>query len=97
MVGTNKVTTTSRIPTRGEVAIQEFLNTNLTPRLLRQRTARLLNSKHLLRNVLGLVLEDQTRFVEKVDEVGRDGSFPSLKSFPPSLLQRYIRLSTCKT
>ena len=97
MFGKGNASTASRNPTRGEIAIQELVNRDFKPQLLRQRAAQLLNSKQLLRNVLGLALEDQAKFVEKVDEVGRDGPFFSLESFPPSLLQRYIRLSTRKT
>ena len=96
MFGKGNASTASRNPTRGEIAIQELVNRDFKPQLLRQRAAQLLNSKQLLRNVLGLALEDQAKFVEKVDEVGRDGPFFSLESFPPSLLQRYIRLSTRK-
>ena len=96
MFGKGNASTASRNPTRGEIAIQELVNRDFKPQLLRQRAAQLLNSKQLLRNVLGLALENQAKFVEKVDEVGRDGPFFSLESFPPSLLQRYIRLSTRK-
>ena len=96
MVGTSETGTTHRNPTRGEVAIQEFANVNLPPELSRQRAAQLLNSKRLLRNVLGLTSEDQTKFVEKVDEVGRDGLFFSLENFPPFFLDRYIRSPTRK-
>ena len=96
MTKTSNAGAASRGPTRGKATLQEFTNTNFTPRLLTQRATQLLNSKQLLRNVLGLALENQAKFVEKVDEVGRDGPFFSLESFPPSLLQRYIRLSTRK-
>ena len=89
MAKTSKTGTASRNPTRGE--------TNFTPRLLTRRAAQLLNSKQLLRNVLGLALEDQTEFVEEVDQVGRNASFLSPENFPPFLLQRHIRPSTPKT
>ena len=62
MAKTSKTDIASRNPTRGE--------TKFTPRLLTRRAAQLLNSKQLLRNVLGLALEDQTEFVEEVDQVG---------------------------
>ena len=97
MAETSRAGTASHYPTRGETSIQEFVNTEFTPQLLRQRASQLLNSEQLLQNVLGLTLDDQTKIVEKVDEVGRDGSFFSLESFPRSLLQRYIRPSTLKT
>ena len=70
MFGKGNASTASRNPTRGEIAIQELVNRDFKPQLLRQRAAQLLNSKQLLRNVLGLALEDQAKFVEKVDEVG---------------------------
>ena len=97
MTTTSNAGAASRGPTRGEAALQEFTNTNFTPRLLTQRATQLLKSKQLLRNVLGLALEDQTEFVEKVDQVGRDGSFFSPENFPPFPLQRHIRPSTPKT
>ena len=71
MARTNKPVAAPRNSTRGEVAIQEFANSNSTSEQLRQRAAPLLNSKELLRNVLGLTPEDQTKFVDKVDQVGR--------------------------
>jgi len=54
--------------TRGEFAIREFANSNLTLEQSRQRAAVLLNSKGLLRNVLGLTPEDQAKFVDKIDQ-----------------------------
>jgi len=62
-------------PTRGETSTREFANSNLTPEQSRQRAGTLLNSKELLRNIRGLTPEDQTKFVDKVDQVGRDRSF----------------------
>ena len=97
MFGKGNASTASRNPTRGEIATQEFVNPNFKPRLLRQRAAQLLNSKQLLRNVLGLALEDQAELVEEVDQVSRDASFLSPENFPLFLLQRHIRPSTRKT
>ncbi|KAF9647761.1 kinase-like protein [Thelephora ganbajun] len=57
-----------RISTRGEAPIQEFVNSNLTPETSRQQAALLLNSKDLVRNLRGLTPEDQTKFVDKIDQ-----------------------------
>ncbi|KAF9647758.1 kinase-like protein [Thelephora ganbajun] len=64
----NNAPTVSHISTRGEAQIREFANSNLTPETSRQRAALLLNGKDLARNVRGLTPEDQTRFVDKVDQ-----------------------------
>jgi len=61
----------SRNSTRGETAIREFANSNLTPEQLKPRAAVLLNNKELLRNVPGLTPEEQTKFLDRVDQVGR--------------------------
>ena len=67
--------TTPRNPTHEEIAIREFTNTDLTPELSRQQAAIFLDDKKLLQNIRGLAPEDQERFVERVDQVRRDGSF----------------------
>jgi len=77
MTKTSEVITALRNSIRGEAAIQEFSNSNLTPERSRQQAASLLGNKRLPRNVLGLTPEDQTRFVDKVDQVCRNGSFSS--------------------
>lgn len=57
--------------TRGEAPFREFANTSLTPEQSRQRAVHLLNSKDLLRIVRALAPEDQTKFIDKVDQVRR--------------------------
>ena len=94
---TSNIVAIPRNPSRGEAAIQEFVNSSLTSEQLRQRAAPLLNNKELLRDVQGLTREDRKKFVDKVDEVGRGDPFFSLKIFPPLLSQRHIRPSTRKT
>ena len=94
--GTSKVFTASHNPTRGEAAILEFVNSNLTPEQSRQRVAPLLKSKKLLRDVQGLTPEARAKFMDKVDKVGRGCSSSSLKIFPLLLLHRHIQLSTRK-
>ena len=74
MARTDKV-----VSTPYNAAIQEFLNSNATPKRLRQRAAALLSGKELLRNVRGLTPEDQSRFVDKLDQVCRNGSFFFIK------------------
>jgi len=72
MARTSKTVVAPRGSTRGDVAIQEFVNSDLPPEQLRQRAAPLLTSRELLRNVWGLPPEDQKKFVDKVDQVRRD-------------------------
>ena len=57
--------------TRGETPFREFANGTLTPEQSRQRAPPLLNDKELLRGVLALTLEDQTKFIDRVDRVCR--------------------------
>ena len=61
--------TEPRDSTRGEAAILEFSDSDLSSERLRQRAPLLLNDKGLLRNVRGLTPGDQARFVDKVDQV----------------------------
>jgi hypothetical protein len=69
-------------PTRGEAILQELANSNSSPEQLMQQAAPLLNSKELLRDVQGLTPKDQTKFVDKIDQVRRlDLSEPSLHYF----------------
>ena len=99
MARTTRPVATPRNPTRGEAAIQEFANSSLTSEQLKQRATPLLNSKELLRDVQGLTPEDQTRFVDKVDQVGRDGSSFSPKNLPSIIFCEgisYHRLAKCK-
>ena len=74
---TIKVITIPRNSTEGRATIQEFVNSSLTSELLKQLAAPLLDNKELLRDILGLTREDQTKFVDKVDSVGRGSSFIS--------------------
>lgn len=64
---------TPQSSTCGEAPIREFANSNLAPGQSRQRVAPLLTGKEFLRNVLSLTQEDQTKFIDKVDQVRRDG------------------------
>ena len=68
----------ARDPTRGETAIQEFANCDLTSEQLKQRATLLLNSKRLLQSVQGLAPENQMRFMDKVDQVCQDGPLLAL-------------------
>lgn len=86
-------------PTRGEATLQEFANGDSSPEQLRQRAALLLDSKELLRDVQGLTPKDQTKFVDKIDQVRRM-AYPTL--LEPSL--HYFcagisdhRLAKCKS
>jgi len=60
-----------RNSTRGETAIREFANSNLTLEQSKPRAAVLLDNKELLRNVPGLTPEEQTKFLDRVDQVRR--------------------------
>ena len=70
------------VPRNSEAAIQEFLNNNLAPELSREKVALLLNSVEPLRDIRGLTPEDKTKFVEKIDQVCRDNSFPPFETSP---------------
>ena len=50
-------------------AFQEFVDSDLTQERSKGWSARLLGRKDLLRNVQGLAPEDQTKFIDKVDQV----------------------------
>ena len=67
----NSIVATPHNSTRGEAAIREFINSNWTLEQLRRRAPVLLNNKELLRNVPGLTPEEQTRFLNKADQVCR--------------------------
>lgn len=96
VTGIGKVFTTSRNATRGEVAILEFVNSDSTPELSRQRVAPLLKSKKLVRDVQRLTQEGQMKFVDKIDRVGQNSSSSPIEIPPSSYLQRHIRPSTRK-
>jgi len=81
----------SRNSTRGETAIREFANSNLTPEQLKPRAAVLLNNKELLRNVPGLTPEEQARFLDRVDQVCRSCP-PEISTHHPSKGLSYYRL-----
>jgi len=70
--------------THGEAPIREFLNSDLTPGQSKQRAAAFINSGELLRNLRSLTLENQTKFIDKVDQACRDGVIP--------LVQRLLTL-----
>ena len=75
-----------------ETAIQAFANSNLTPEQSRRQAAPFLNSKELLRDFLRLSPEDQAKFVERIDQVGRERPLfspePSLHRFFKGLPDR---------
>ena len=94
MAKTSKPLAAPRNPTRGEAAIQEFANSSLTSKQLKRRAAPLLNSTELLRDIRGLAPEDLTRFVEKVDQVGRGGSFSSRNLLPIIFAKAYPTINS---
>jgi len=56
-------------PIRGEPAILNFTNSNLPPELLKQQAAHWIVNGQLLPEIRGLTQEEQTKFVDKVDQV----------------------------
>ena len=74
--------------TRGETSFREFANSTLALEQSKQRAAPLLNSKGLLQNVRALAPEDQTKFIDKIDQVCRSWLIilfqylPSIKAYP---------------
>ena len=58
-------------PTNGNTAIQQFVDDELSPETLRQRAAIVLGDRDLVRNFVGMTPEDQTKFLDKIDQVGQ--------------------------
>lgn len=78
-----------------EAAIREFIDGNSTSEQSGRRTISPSTIKELLRNIQGLELEDQTKIVDRVDQVS--GDYPLFPPWNlPFILQRCIRLSTRK-
>jgi hypothetical protein len=71
MSGRSNAASALQNSTGGEAPFREFVRSNLTPEQSKQRAALLLDRKDVLRNVQGLAPEDQTIFIDKVDEVRR--------------------------
>ena len=71
MAGKSNTAAALQSSTRGEASFRDYANSILTTKQSRQRAASLLNSKDLLRNFQALTLEDQTKFIDKVDQVCR--------------------------
>ena len=69
MVRTSEDGIVLRNPTHEEPAIRAFANSNLTPGGSKRQAASFLNSKELLRDFRGLSPEDQTKFLDKADQV----------------------------
>jgi len=78
-----------------EAAIREFANSDSTPEQLRQRAPVLLYNKELLRNVPGLTPVEQTRFLDKVDQVCRSCLQKSRPNYPCKGIS-YYRLAQRK-
>jgi hypothetical protein len=74
MVGTDNAIAAPRNPTQRESAIQQFANSRSSPVQLREQAVPLLNSKELPHDVQRLTPEARMKFVDKVDQVCRDGS-----------------------
>ena len=69
MTKKNNVVAATHNSTVGGNPVQEILNVDLPPEALRLRVAIVLTSKDLLRNILGLTPQDQTKFLDKADQV----------------------------
>ena len=80
--------------TSGEAPFREYAYSNLTPEQSKQRAALLLDSRDLLRNVQGLAPEDQTRFIDKVDQVSKSSLIRISHDRLSFLLRRRTRAST---
>lgn len=52
-------------------SIREFLNSSLSFEQLKQWAANLLTAKDLAQNLQGMPTDDQTKFVDKLDQVCR--------------------------
>ena len=83
-----------QVRTKRETPFLEFLCGNLTPEQSKQRAALLLDNRDLLRNVQGLAPEDQTRFIDKVDQVRKSHLIRFSHVHLSFLPQRRTRLRT---
>ena len=81
-----KAVAAPRNSTREETAIQGFVNSNLAPGPLRRQAAPLLESKELLQTIRRLTPENQTKFLEKVDQVCHDSWHYDGLFFPLEIL-----------
>jgi len=81
--------------TSGESTIQEFLDGSLTIGQLKQRATSFLNNKGLLRIVQGLTPENQTKFLDRVDQVRRS-CLPKSRLTPLAKVFRTIDLFNIK-
>ena len=88
MPGRSSAASALRDSAGGEAPFLEFVDGNLTPEQSKQWTALLLDSKDLLRNVQGLAPEDQTRFIDKVDQVRRTRLIRSHNFYLSSFLRK---------
>jgi hypothetical protein len=69
MAKKNNAVPTSHNTTGGATPIREILNANLPSEALRVRAGPLLTGKDLARNILAVTPQDQTKFLDKVDQV----------------------------
>ena len=83
-----------RNSTPGTASVLEFANGGL---MSGTSATLLLNSKDLVPNIQRLTAENQTKLVDKVDQVCQNGSHSVMRNFDPLFLRRLIRPSTCKT
>ena len=79
MARKNNTAAPPHIPTGGGTQIREFLTSNFPLETLRQRTENLLSNKDLVRNIQAMTPEDQTKFLDKVDQVCQ--GIPLLRNF----------------
>ena len=86
MARKNNAAATPQNTTSRGTPIREFLNSNLSFEALRQSAAILLTGKDLVRNILGMTPEDQTKFLDKVDQVCQ-----SLPQFLKSLDRNFYK------
>jgi hypothetical protein len=69
MAKKNNAVPTSHNATNGGTPIREILSDGLPSEALRLRTGALLTGKDLVWNVLAVTPQDQTKFIDKVDQV----------------------------
>ena len=69
MAGENNIATTPHNSTSEGTPAHKFLNANFPPETLRKRAAVLLTRRGLVKNILRMTPEDQTKFIDRVDQV----------------------------
>ena len=76
-------------PHRLQAKLQEFLNSHLPTRRVRQHAGRFLVNPDLLQAIQALIPEDRGRFIDRVDQVSRLGCLSIVSANVPLFTKAY--------